>query len=159
MMAGPLTMHFAAGYVSRSDLVAALLIHDNIGKRPILFAVSAASFPEEALGLVGHMVTEGLVRKVMPDSVVVGGQIADSQYMGLVDMARTKALLFKTYHVDTVTRTRPGGWYDPPSADMLAMYMRTDGAFSQVLAAHGEMADAAESMHVAEAVQKAIAGP
>ncbi len=76
MVAGPLTMHFPAGYVSRSDLVTALLIHDNIDKRPIFFALSAANFPEANLGLAGHMVTQGLVRKVMADSVKVNSQIA-----------------------------------------------------------------------------------
>ena len=98
MMAGSLTMHFARGYASRSDLVTALLIHDNIGKRPIFFAISTALFPEENLGLSGHMVTQGMVRKVMVDSVKVGGEISDSQYMGMVDIARTKALLFEVYH-------------------------------------------------------------
>ena len=158
MVAGPLTMHFPAGYVSRSDLVTALLIHDNIDKRPIFFALSAANFPEANLGLAGHMVTQGLVRKVMADSVKVNSQIADSQYLGMVDLARTKTLLFSTYHIDTVTRTRRGGWYDPPSADMLAMYMRMYGGFSAVLSDHGDTTEAAESLHIAEQVRKAIVG-
>ena len=107
MMAGPLTMHFAADSALRSTIVTALLIHDNIGKRPIFFALTTLSFPEQALGLAGHMLTQGMVRKVMVDSVKAGGEIADSQYLGMVDMARTKALLFEVYHRDSATRGAP----------------------------------------------------
>ena len=158
MVAGPLRMSFARGYATRSDLVTALLIHDNIGKRPIFFAISTALFPEENLGLGGHMLTQGMVRKVMADSVKVGGEISDSQYMGMVDMARTKALLFEVYHRDTVTRERPGGWYDPPSADMLGIYLRVYGAFAPVLQEHGDTAGATAAFHIAEGVRKAIQG-
>jgi hypothetical protein len=158
MVAGNLVMHFGREVLSRSDLVTALLIHDNIGKRPIFFAMSTALFPEETLGLVGHMLTQGMVRKVVADSIKVGGEISDSQYLGLVDMARTRALLFQTYHVDTVTRERVGGWYDPPSADMLGLYMRLYGAFAPVLQEHGDTVRAAESLQIAERVRKTIDG-
>jgi hypothetical protein len=158
MVAGNLTMHFGGALVSRSDLVAALLIHDNLGKRPIYFAITAALYPEQMLGLGGHLVTQGMVRRVVADSVRIGGEISDSEYLGPVDMARTRALLFETYHIDTVTRDRPGGWYDPPSADMLGIYMRLYGAFAPVLQAHGDTARATESLAIAEKVRKAIEG-
>jgi hypothetical protein len=158
MVAGKLTMHFASEYASRSDLIAALLIHDNLGKRSIYFSITAALFPEQTLGLAGHMVTQGMVRKVVADSVKVGGEISDSQYLGMVDMARTRALMFETYHIDTVTRDRPGGWYDPPSADMLGIYLRLYGAFAPVLQEHGDSARATESLAIAEKVRKAIEG-
>jgi hypothetical protein len=158
MKAGSLSMRFAGDVPSRSAVVAALLIHDNIAKRPIFFSMTAALFPEEELGLGGHMLTQGMVRKVMADSVVVGGEISDSQYLGMVDMARTKALMFEVYHRDTATRERPGGWYDPPSADMLGIYLRLYGAFAPVLQQHGDTAGAAEALRVAVGVRKAIEG-
>jgi hypothetical protein len=158
MKAGSLSMRFAGDTPSRSAVVAALLIHDNIGKRPIFFAMTSALFPEEALGLTGHMLTQGMVRKVMTDSVVVGGEISDSQYLGMVDLARTKALMFEVYHRDTATRERPGGWYDPPSADMLGIYLRLYGAFAPVLQEHGDTVLAAEAVRTAMGVRKAIEG-
>jgi transmembrane protein TMEM260 (protein O-mannosyltransferase) len=158
MAAGKITMHFSAAYASRSDLVTALLIHDNIGKRPIYFAITAASYPEQTLGLAGHLLTQGMVRQVMPDSIVAGGQITDSEYLGMVDMARTKALMFGTYHTDTATRPRPGGWYDPPSADMLGTYLQLYAAFAPVLQAHGDSVHAAQAMGIAEQVRRAIQG-
>ena len=151
-------MRFAGDVPSRSAVVAALLIHDNIAKRPIFFSMTAALFPEEELGLGGHMLTQGMVRKVMADSVVAGGEISDSQYLGMVDMARTKALMFEVYHRDTATRARPGGWYDPPSADMLGIYLRLYGAFAPVLQEHGDTAGAAAALRVAVGVRKAIEG-
>jgi hypothetical protein len=158
MSAGKLVMHFGSNIASRSDLVTALLIHDNLGKRPIYFAITAATFPEQTLGLGGHLLTQGMVRKVMADSIVAGGQISDSEYLGMVDMARTKALMFGTYHTDTATRPRPGGWYDPPSADMLGTYLQLYAAFAPVLQAHGDSTQAAQAMGIAEQVRKAIQG-
>ena len=158
MVAGGLVMRFAADYASRSDLVTALLIHDNLGKRPIYFAITASLFPERTLGLAGHMITQGMVRKVVADTVVAGGDITASQYLGMIDMARTKRLMFELYHKDTATRERPGGWYDPPSSDMLATYMQLYGAFAPVLQEHGDTALATESMSIAERVRKAIQG-
>lgn len=159
MVAGNLTMHFSGEYASRSDLVTALLIHDNIGKRPIFFAITTANFPERTLGLAGHMVLQGMVRKVMVDSVKAGGEISDSQYLGMmVDMARSKTLMFEIYHTDTATRERPGGWYDPPSSDMLATYMQLYGAFAPVLQEHGDTAGAAKALTIAGKVRKAIEG-
>jgi hypothetical protein len=159
MVAGNLTMHFSGDYALRSDLVTALLIHDNIGKRPIFFAISTASFPEQTLGLAGHLVLQGMVRKVMADSVKAGGDISDSQYLGMmIDMARTKTLMFEVYHTDTATRERPGGWYDPPSSDMLGTYLQLYAAFAPVLQEHGDAARAAAALRIAEGVRKAIDG-
>jgi hypothetical protein len=151
-------MRFNGEYATRSDFVTALLIHDNIDKRPVYFAASAAFYPEQTLGLAGHLLTQGMVRKVLSDSIKIGGEISDSEYLGPVDMARTKALMFGTYHTDTATRERRGGWYDPPSADMLGSYMQLYGAFSPVLQQHGDTARAAESMRIAEKVRAAIQG-
>ena len=158
MVAGGLTMHFGNKVAMRSDLVTALLIHDNIGKRPIYFAASAGGYPDQTLGLGGHLLTQGMVRKVMVDSITTGGEISDSEYLGPVDMARTKALMFGVYNVATATRERPGGWYDPPSADMLETYLRLYGAFAPVLLQHGDSVHAAESMLIAEKVRTAIHG-
>ncbi len=159
MVAGNLTMHFGGKYATRTDIVAALLIHDNLGKRPIYFSITDAYYPEQSLGLGGHMLTQGLVRKVVADTVRVGGEIADSEYLlGPVDMARTQALMFGTYHTDTATRERPGGWYDPPSADMLGTYLQLYGAFAPVLAEHGDTVHAQQAVRIAEKVRKAMQG-
>ena len=158
MVAGKLIMHFSGEYATRSDLVTALLIHDNLGRRPIFFAITASLFPERTLGLGGHMLTQGLVRKVMADSITAGGEISDSQNLGMVDMARTTALMFGLYHIDTATRERPGGWYDPPSSDMLGTYMQLYGAFAPVLQANGDTARATEALTIAEKVRQAIEG-
>ncbi len=94
----------------------------------------------------------------MMDSVKAGGEIPDSQSMGMVDLARTKALLFEVYHRDSATCVHPGGWYDPPSADMLGIYQWAYGAFASVLQEHGDTARAAEAYGIAEGVRKALEG-
>ncbi|MGH7523970.1 MAG: glycosyltransferase family 117 protein [Gemmatimonadales bacterium] len=158
MTAGTLTLRFGRDTLMRSDLVTALLIHDNIGKRPIYFAVTAANMPDQVLGLHNHLVMQGMVRKLVTDSVKAGGEIADSQYLGFVDVARMRRLLFETYHTDTATRKRPGGWYDPPSANILGIYLRMYGAFADVLQQRGDSADASRSLAIARQVRQAIRG-
>ncbi|MGH7592744.1 MAG: glycosyltransferase family 117 protein, partial [Gemmatimonadales bacterium] len=138
MVAGTLSIRFGRDTLERSDIATALLIRDNIGKRPVFFSITDADYPDRVLGLSNHLVTQGLVRKLMADSVKVGGEIADSEYLGLVDVDRTRQLLLHTYHTDTVTRERPGGWYDPPSAGTLGIYLRLYGAFAPVLQQRGD---------------------
>ncbi len=156
--AGKFNIRFNGTVVSRSMLAAALLIRDNIGKRPIFFSVTDGPVPDEMLGLGAHLVTQGMVRKVVADSVVANGEIVDSEYFGMVDVARTSALLFGTYHVAMATRDRPGGWYDGPSADMLGIYLRLYAGYAPVLQQRGDTARAAQSMAIAEQVRRAIDG-
>ena len=44
------------------------LIKDNLGKRPIFFSWSDGGYPDTALGLEHYLVTQGMVRKLMPDT-------------------------------------------------------------------------------------------
>ena len=53
---------------------------------------------------------------------------------------------------------RPGGWYDPPSANMLGIYEWLYGAFAPTLEEHGDTERAAEAYQIAEGVRRAIAG-
>ncbi|HEY4319806.1 MAG TPA: DUF2723 domain-containing protein [Gemmatimonadales bacterium] len=159
IQAGDLTIRFAHDdAVTRSDVVAALLIHDNVGKRPVYFSSSTADYPDVTLGLAGHLVTQGLVRKVVADSVHPGRNVVGSEYLGAVDTARTSALLFHTYHVATITRPRPGGWYDPPSSDMLEMYLRLYATYVPVLQQFGDSGQATRANDIALKVRQAIIG-
>jgi hypothetical protein len=144
--------------VTRSDIVAALIVHDNLGKRPVYFSSSTADYPDSQLGLAGHLITQGMVRKVVSDTVTPGSGIVNSEYMGPVDVARTTALLFNTYHIATITRPRPGGWYDPPSSDMLGMYLRVYATFAPVLQQQGDSAKANTANEIALKVRTAITG-
>src|SRR5262249_23924143 len=56
------------------DILILALIQRNMGKRPIVFALTAGTGNRQ--GLDGYVVEQGLGFLLMPDSVKVGGNIA-----------------------------------------------------------------------------------
>ncbi|MFI5235797.1 MAG: DUF2723 domain-containing protein, partial [Gemmatimonadales bacterium] len=53
-------------YLEKSDLATLFLIRDNLGKRPIYFSWTDATYPDRTFGLTPYLVTEGLVRRLSP---------------------------------------------------------------------------------------------
>ncbi|MES2303891.1 MAG: DUF2723 domain-containing protein [Gemmatimonadota bacterium] len=148
---------FSQQYITRSDLAALFLIRDNIGKRPIYFSWSDGNYPS-TLGLDPYLVSHGMVRKLMPNVVKEGGAIHSGEYLGMVDVERTRALLFGTYHPDAAARSRPFGWVDPPSASILQLYGIAYGGFAPVLRAMGDSASALKAELITRGVVNAING-
>ncbi len=110
------------GYLSRSDLIVLQVIRDNLGKRPIFFSRTVGAYADQTLGMTPYLVGHGLVRKLVDELMVGSDSIAAVPALGWVDLDRTRALMFDTYHVDTMTRDRPFGWIDKPSAGIITMY-------------------------------------
>ncbi len=148
---------FSQQYITRSDLAALFLIRDNIGKRPVYFSWSDGSYPT-TLGLDPYLVSQGMVRKLMPTIVKAGGAIHSSEILGMVDVDRTRALLFGTYHPEAAARSRPFGWVDPPSASILQLYGIAYGGFAPTLRQLGDTAHAIKAEAITRAVVNAING-
>lgn len=148
---------FSQQYITRSDLAALFLIRDNLGKRPIYFSWSDGPFATD-LGLDPYLVSHGMVRKLMPTVVQAGGAIHSSEYLGMVDVERTRALLFGTYHPDAATRSRPFGWVDTPSASILQLYGIAYSGFAPVLRTMGDSASANKAEAITRGVVNAING-
>jgi len=72
--------------------------------------------------------------------------------LGYVNLPRTKALLWDTYHWQTAGRERPYGWVDPPSGTILQLYSVIYGGTARVLQAAGDSASAARADSVAQRV-------
>ncbi len=130
-------IHFGRPWVERADVAAAHLINDNMGKRPIYFSWSASTYPDDVLGLGPYLLSQGLVRKLMPDTVRIGGNIAELQPGSGVDLERTRALLFDVYHAESAAKDRPRGWVDPPSATILHLYALTYLTGAQLFSENG----------------------
>ena len=81
--------------------------------------------------------TQGMVRKLMPQPVTPGGPIVNSP-MGFVDVPMTRTLLFDVYHPEAAAHDRPLGWFDPPSASILSLYEIVYSGFGQVLLQAGD---------------------
>jgi hypothetical protein len=149
-----LTIAFGEEYLTLSDIATIFLIRENLGRRPIYFAWSAGGYPDQTLGLTGHLITNGLARKLSPTPVTAGGSLALSRGLGWIDTTRTRALLTQTYHYSAITRSRPRGWVDKPSQSILSLYEVVYGTAAPTFAAGGDSALAVSLDSVATAVRQ-----
>jgi hypothetical protein len=156
IMVDSLIMRFGGEYMTRSDIAAALLIRDNLGKRPIYFAWSAGTYPDNTLGLAPYLVSQGMVRRVMPTPVVEGGSIKMTQSFRFMDVDRTRALLFGVYHPEAAARDRSAGWVDEPSSSILGLYYLIYGGSSEVLREMGDSASAAKAEDIAQRIRRSL---
>jgi hypothetical protein len=117
-----LKIAFGQDVMMLQDLATIFLIRDNLGKRPIFFSWSDGGYPDQTLGLSPYLVSQGLVRKLMPKPVVASDSIVLSPSLGFLDVPRTEKLLWDVYHWPTAARDRPRGWVDRPSGSILQLY-------------------------------------
>jgi hypothetical protein len=79
------------------DIMVLRLIQENLGKRPIHFALTAGN--ANRMGLDQYTTQQGLNFKLHPDSVALGGGLADgrSLFGPAIDVERTRQLAFEVY--------------------------------------------------------------
>jgi hypothetical protein len=159
MRVGDVQLRFGGDYLLLADIVSALLIRDNLGKRPIYFSWSDAGYPDQTLGLSPYLVTEGLVRRLMPEPVQTSDSIVASRMLGYVNVNRTNELMWHAYHWQTAAKKRAHGWVDPPSGSILQLYSIIYSGMSPVLADKGDSVLAVRADSVAEAVRWNLTHP
>ncbi len=77
------------------DWMVLILIRDNMGKRPVFFALTAGG--GNRMGLERYITQQGLGFKLHPDTVVPGPNIAPGAFGAPVDIERTRRLLWDHY--------------------------------------------------------------
>ncbi|HKH83296.1 MAG TPA: DUF2723 domain-containing protein [Gemmatimonadales bacterium] len=147
-----LKIAFGQDVLMLQDLATIFLIRDNMGKRPIFFSWSDGGYPDQTLGLSSHLVSQGLVRKLMPKPVVASDSIVLSPSLGFLNLPRTEKLLWDVYHWPAVTRDRPRGWVDRPSGSILQLYAVVYGGSAKAFANAGRKDLAARADSVAAGV-------
>jgi hypothetical protein len=147
---------FGQEYLLLQDLATIFLIRDNLGKRPIFFSWSDGGYPDQTLGLSGYLVSQGLVRKLMPKPVQPTDSIVLSNALGYLDLPRTRALLWDTYNWKTASRQRPRGWVDAPSSSILQLYSIVYGGAADALRKAGDTTAATRAESIARAVARNI---
>ncbi len=151
-----IAMAFGQEYLLLQDLATIFLIRDNAGKRPIFFSWSDGGYPDQTLGLSPYLVSQGLVRKLMPAPVEANDSIVLSTGLGYFDLPRTRALLWDTYHWQSAARERPRGWVDAPSSSILQLYAIVYGGAAEVLRKTGDRVAAARADSIARKVTENI---
>jgi hypothetical protein len=147
-----LKIAFGQDVLMLQDLATIFLIRDNMGKRPIFFSWSDGGYPDQTLGLSSHLVSQGLVRKLMAKPVVTSDSIVLSPSLGFLNLPRTEKLLWDVYHWPAVTRDRPRGWVDRPSGSILQLYAVVYGGSAKAFANAGRKDLAARADSVAAGV-------
>ncbi len=149
---GDLQVAFGHDTLFLSDLIAVFLIRDNLGKRPLFFAWSDGTFPDQTLGLSVNLLTQGLVRKLSPTTLAAKPPVVLNRGLGYVDLDRTRDLLFKVYQYEAATRARPRGWVDRPSQSILSLYSVIYGTVASSFQTAGDSALAVRADSIAQAV-------
>ncbi|MEP7326695.1 MAG: hypothetical protein ABI836_12155, partial [Gemmatimonadota bacterium] len=155
---GSVLLTFGDDYLEKSDLATALLIRDNLGKRPIYFSWSDGNYPDQKLGLSAYLVTEGLVRRLNPVPVTASDSIVLIPGFGHLSVPQSSALFWKVYHNDAVTRDRPRGWVDRPSDPMLKVERLIYSIAGEVYRQRGDSILATRADSVAAAIQHNLRG-
>lgn len=153
---GGLDLPIEADALLRQDLAVLMLLRDNIGTRPIYFAWSAAGYPDQTFLLTEHLVTEGLVRRLVPRRLSEDAGVLFSPSMGFIDVERTEQLLWNAYHWESVARERPRGWVDVPSSSILSLYSLIYSGAASTWRMLGDSATAARADSVGRAIQANI---
>jgi hypothetical protein len=151
-----IAMVFGQEYLLLQDLATIFLIRDNAGIRPLFFSWSDGGYPDQTLGLSAYLVSQGLVRKLMPTPVEPNDSIVLSSGLGYLDLPRTRALLWNTYHWQSAARQRPRGWVDAPSSSILQLYAIVYGGAADVLRKAGDSVAAARADSIAREVSSNI---
>ncbi len=150
---GGVDIRFGGEYLLLQDVMAAILIKDNLGKRPIYFAWSDGPYPDQTLGLSPYLQTEGFVRRLMPGPVQPSDSVIASPFLGFVNVNRTNELMWNAYHWQSAAKERPFGWVDPPSGSILQLYAIVYGGMAPILEQRGDSVVAARADSISRAVQ------
>ena len=151
-----LKIAFGDNILMLQDLATIFLIRDNLGKRPIYFSWSDGGYPDQTLGLSQYLVSQGLVRKLMPKPVVASDSIVLSPSLGYLDLPKTEKLLWDVYHWPAAARDRPYGWVDRPSGSILQLYAVVYGGAARAFAGAGKKDLAARADSVAQGVTRNV---
>ena len=153
-----LTLRFGSEVLMLQDLATLALIRQNMGKRSIHFSWSTGSYPDQTFGLSDNLVSQGFVRKLMPTRVMPNDSIVESPVVGFMDLPRTQALMWNSYHWQSAARDRPFGWIDPPSGTILQLYSVMYHALATTLRAKGDSTHAQRADSIANSVRKQVSG-
>ena len=108
-------------YIERADVAVLRIMKDQIGKRPIYFSRTVGSYADQ-FGLTSRLEGQGFGRALREQELQASDSMKAVPSMGWVNVKRSQALLFDTYHAESAARVRPRGWVDQPSEGILTTY-------------------------------------
>ncbi|HEX8849050.1 MAG TPA: DUF2723 domain-containing protein [Gemmatimonadaceae bacterium] len=140
--------------ITKADILVLHMIKDAAGTtRPIYLSRTSGGYGSE-LGLQRYLLTQGLARKIMPDTIHVSKDTLLIAGEGYLDVPRTRAL-WDSVFVATKSIARRSDWPDQPSVGIPYLYLATGAVLSEALQRTGDPQAADRVMAQARAVAKA----
>src|ERR1035437_2242877 len=137
-------------FLARSDWFVLKMIQD--GVRQIYLSRTSGNYANE-LGLGGYMLTQGLARKLMPDSVRAGRDTLQVPGEGMVDVPRTMEL-WKGFKAPA-SLIRKNDWVDRPSVGIPYLYVSTGVLLYESLQQQGKSKEATDILGQAKRIATA----
>lgn len=132
--------HLEYGVLTRSEIFVLHMIADGSG-RPVYISTTYGRYGD-SLGLHDHLLTQGLVRKVVENPVVATRDTVMVPGDGWMDTSRSDALWHEQRGPASVLAHR--GWNDPASLNMPATYVFRGYALAEALQRRNLPGDAAK---------------
>jgi hypothetical protein len=139
-----------AHFFARADWFVMKMIQD--GTRPLYLSRTSGNYASE-LGLSPYMLTQGLARKLMADTVRVGKDTVPVQGEGMIDVARTMEL-WKDFKAPA-SLIRKNDWVDRPSVGIPYLYVSTGVLLYEALTEQGKSKEAASMLDEAKKIASA----
>jgi hypothetical protein len=149
-VAGKIRAVIQPRFLARADIFVLKMIQD--GKRPVFFSRTSGGYPFE-LGLGNYVLTQGLARKLLPDSIVGGKDTVRVEGEGWVDISRMKSLASEFRAPASLVRKNK--WVDRASVGIPYLYVSTNYVLSEALGATGDRAGAQKALGDAMKVARA----
>ena len=128
------------GVLMRHDIFVLHMIADGSG-RPVYISTTYGQYGS-TLGLQNHLLTQGLVRKVVDDPIVATRDTVMVPGDGWMDTSRSDALWHEQRGPASIEKHR--GWSDPASVGMPEMYVVRGYALAEALQRRNLPGDAAK---------------
>ena len=138
-------------FLARADIFVLKMIQDAKG-RAVYFSRTAGGYPFE-LGLKNYVLTQGLARKLLTDSIVGSRDTVMVQQEGWVDVGRTKALA-AAFRAPTAL-VKKNKWVDKASVGIPYLYVSTNYVLAEALNMQGDKAGSDKALSNAISVAKA----
>ena len=135
-------------YLTRADILVLRMLMDN-DVRALHFSRTSANLAEE-LGLGAYVVTQGMVRKVLPDSAAPSDSVVHVPGEGLVNVERTTEL-WEEYR-SPASLIEKGDWIDYSSRGIPFLVLNTGIVTAEALARSGQEAKSDSVLQTARQV-------
>ncbi|HEY9515246.1 MAG TPA: DUF2723 domain-containing protein [Gemmatimonadaceae bacterium] len=137
----------------KADIVVLRMIHDAFPERAMYFSRTAGNYPQ-ALGLGPYILSQGLARKLLPETPVAGRDTMLVPGEGFLDVKRTQWLWDNDFEAPA-SLARRKGWVDRASVGIPYLYIATAATLAEAEQRLGNTDAAAKHIEDARAVARA----